>query len=473
MSTQLYTTLKGHLGFEPTDDQKIVLELLSDFVLTPEPNALFLLKGYAGTGKTSIICSLVNTFEEIGCEYVLLAPTGKAAKVMTNYTNKVAYTIHKKIYYSDVNDTGQYHNKKQKNKHTKTFFIVDEASMIANEAEGFNEFASPQSLLDDLIEYVYNQDDCKLILIGDTAQLPPVGLAISPALDAQYLQSAHFHQVTSYEMTQVVRQDKQSDILRQATLLRQKIQNENFSFPYFELPSKQKEVKRIEGSDIQDYLESAYSNYGKQETIIICRSNKNANLYNAQIRVRVWDLEDILSGGDMLTVVKNNYFYSSEEIELIANGEMLQLKRVRNIQQIYGHEFADATICLIDHPQELELTVKLLLSTIMAPTPNLSFVQQQELYQHIAHDYLPGCISKRDLKQKMDKDAYYHALQIKYGYALTCHKAQGGQWDCVFIDLGFFTEEMLTIEFIRWLYTAITRAKKQVYLINFPDAFFE
>lgn len=460
--------------FTPTSDQSILIQKLSDFLKNGNSRKLFLLKGYAGTGKTTVISALVNALRKNRIGTVLLAPTGRAAKVLSDYSHKQAFTIHKKIYFPGLTPEGYIVLKIKDNLHKNTVFIVDESSMIPDSENG-NRFGnySGRSLLDDLADYVYNDNNCSLILIGDTAQLPPVGLEISPALDVQNLKSKFNIYLASHELTQVVRQAQNSEILKNATSLRKKIADNDFHLPFFEDRQKA-DFRRVSGYDLEDELNTAYSRYGSEDVVVICRSNKQANNFNRQIRARVWGRNDLLTAGDQLMIVKNNYFWLPEESSagFIANGEMAELLKIKKTEERYGFHFAHATIRLLDYPNENDLEVLLLMDTLDIESPALSWEEYQKLYQAIMQDYM-HIPSKRQRMELIRKNEYFNALQIKFAYALTCHKTQGGQWRCVFIDQGWITEEMINKEFVRWLYTALTRASEKVFLINFSDAFFK
>ncbi|MBH83300.1 MAG: ATP-dependent endonuclease [Flavobacteriales bacterium] len=468
-STKLIQFLNDKFPFEPTPQQTEVIKQLSEFVVNSSSNSLFLLKGYAGTGKTTLVSSLVNCLSSVGKKVVLLAPTGRAAKILSVYSKKSAFTIHKKIYWMRTNSLGNIYVNLQENKHTNTIFIVDEASMIPDASDkGFG----GRVLLDDLIEYVYSGVMCKLILIGDTAQLPPVNLEISPALDENLLGITYRKDIYSSELTHVVRQQSTSLVLENATYLRDKISDNNFKTPYIKCNS---EVIRLDvGMDIQEALEDAYSNNGVEETVVICRSNKRANLYNQQIRARIRGLEDDISTGDFLMVVRNNYFWIPEgnKAGFIANGDMVEVMRIYEINDLYDCRFARISVRLVDYPDEENLECIVLLDTLSSELPALTYEEYKKLYDEIAKDYLD--IPKRVQRNKeIKQNPYLNALQVKFAYAITCHKSQGGQWENVFVEQGYFTSDMLSKEYFRWLYTALTRTTKKLHLINFKKEFFE
>ena len=468
-STKLIQLLNNKFSFEPTSQQTEVIKQLSEFVENFSSNSLFLLKGYAGTGKTTLVSSLINSLWSVGKKVVLLAPTGRAAKVLSVYSKKSAFTIHKKIYWMRTNSQGNNYVTLQENKHTNTIFVVDEASMIPDASDkGFG----GRVLLDDLIEYVYSGVMCKLILIGDTAQLPPVHLDISPALDENLLGITYRKDVYSAELTQVVRQQSSSMVLENATHLRDKISANDFDTPHVKCNS---EVVRLDvGMDIQEALEDAYSNSGVEGTVVICRSNKRANLYNQQIRARIRGMEDDISTGDFLMVVRNNYFWLPEgsKAGFIANGDMVEVMRIYEINELYDCRFARISVRLVDYPDEENLECIVLLDTLTSELPAMTYEEYKKLYDEVAKDYAD--IPKRAQRNKeIKQNPYFNALQVKFAYAITCHKSQGGQWENVFVEQGYFTSDMLSKEYFRWLYTALTRTTKKLHLINFKKEFFE
>ena len=468
-STKLIQLLNNKFPFEPTSQQTEVIKQLSEFVENSSSNSLFLLKGYAGTGKTTLVSSLINSLWSVDKKVVLLAPTGRAAKVLSVYSKKSAFTIHKKIYWMRTNSQGNTYVTLQENKHTNTIFVVDEASMIPDTSDkGFG----GRVLLDDLIEYVYSGVMCKLILIGDTAQLPPVHLDISPALDENLLGITYRKDVYSAELTQVVRQQSTSMVLENATHLRDKISANDFDTPQVKCNS---EVVRLDvGMDIQEALEDAYSNSGVEGTVVICRSNKRANLYNQQIRARIRGLEDDISTGDFLMVVRNNYFWLPEgsKAGFIANGDMVEVMRIYEINELYDCRFARISVRLVDYPDEENLECIVLLDTLTSELPAMTYEEYKKLYDEVAKDYAD--IPKRAQRNKeIKQNPYFNALQVKFAYAITCHKSQGGQWENVFVEQGYFTSDMLSKDYFRWLYTALTRTTKKLHLINFKKEFFE
>jgi exodeoxyribonuclease-5 len=400
---------------------------------------------------------------------VLLAPTGRAAKVISNYSGKKAFTIHKKIYRKKVAASPEMNFVLGDNIMENTLFIVDEASMISDQVHDY----SRQSLLQDLISYVYNGKNCKLMLVGDTAQLPPVGSAISPALNKQFVAEEFRLSVFTYELTDVVRQEKESGILFNATQLRELVRKGEEVFPKFKIRGY-KDIFRMTGERLVEGLNYAYDKYGMENTIVICRSNKNANAYNQNIRNRILYREEELTGGDHIMVVRNNYFWLKPEDnsgDFIANGDIARIRKVRRIEEQYGFRFAELVIELLDYPDEEPLSCKVMLDTLYSETPSLSNADNKRFYEAVLQDYM-HIENKKFRMEELKKDPYYNALQIKFAFAVTCHKAQGGQWPAVFIDQGYLTDEMLNTEFLRWLYTGVTRSNKELFLVNFSDQFF-
>ena len=490
ISEDLGALIRENFDHKPTKEQEKAIILLADFLLSRERDTVFLLKGYAGTGKTSLLAALVRTLGMLQQRVMLLAPTGRAAKVLSSYAGVPAYTIHRKIYrQKSITDMDVFQN--DVNLRQDTLFIVDEASMIANDAHDTTVFGTGR-LLDDLMHYVYSCEGCRLVLVGDTAQLPPVGEEESPALSRTMLEG-YGMEVTELQLTQVVRQLEESGILWNATMLRSLIQNdEMFEFPTLRGKTFP-DVKALPGDELIEALEQSYRKYGTDGTIVVTRSNKRANIYNNGIRARILDHEEELSSGDLIMVAKNNYYWNDREqqqgargkeqensnplapcplplapFSFIANGDIAVVRRLRNERSFYGFRFADAILEFPDYDnREMEVTV--LLDTLQSEAPALTRQQQEALFQGVWEDY-PELTNRRDRMKKLRQDPYYNALQIKYAYAVTCHKAQGGQWEHVYIDQGYITEEMLTPDYFRWLYTAITRATEQVYLVNWPDS---
>ena len=457
-------------AFTPTLKQGELFNLLSSFIFNDNKDALFLLKGYAGTGKTTVIGYFVNTLWKANKKSVLLAPTGRAAKVISVYSKKPAFTIHKKIYFPKKNTNGSVDFVLQANKHRNTIFIVDEASMILDGKQNQQLFDS-KSLLDDLINYVSSGHNCKLIFVGDTAQLPPVKLKVSPALDEETLNYQFNKKVISIELDEVMRQHLNSGILVNATYLRLAIENEIEDFKF---SIKYPDIKRLEdGYDIEDALVSAYDSDGIEDTAFIVRSNKRANQYNQQIRFRIRGQENEISTGDYVMVVKNNYYWLSDSSSagFIANGDICEVLRIISIKELYGFHFAEVSLRMIDYPDMQPFDTVLLLDTLTSESPSLTYEESNKLYEAIKEDYAH---EKSKYKQYLaiKKNKYFNALQVKFSYAITCHKSQGGQWNTVFIEQPYLPEGV-SIAYYRWLYTAITRAKEMLYLIGFKDDFFE
>ena len=455
--------------FSPTQKQSQLFSLLSDFVFDENKDHLFLLKGYAGTGKTTVIGAFVNSLWKVGKKSVLLAPTGRAAKVISVYAKKPAFTIHKKIYFPKKQTNGSVAFTLQPNKHRNTIFIVDEASMIPD-ANQSQQLFDTTSLLDDLISFVSSGHNCKLIFVGDTVQLPPVKLNVSPALDEETLQIAYQKKTTVIELDEVMRQLLDSGILANATQLRFCIQNELENFK-FDLGFP--DIKRLEdGYDIEDALVSAYDYNGVEDTAFIVRSNKRANLYNQQIRFRIRGQENEISTGDYVMVVKNNYYWLSDASDagFIANGDICEVVRIIAIKELYGFNFAEVELRMIDYPNMPPFETVLLLNTLSSESASLTYEESNKLYEAIKEDYAH---EKSKYKQYLaiKKNKYFNALQVKFSYAITCHKSQGGQWNTVFIEQPYLPEGV-SKAYYRWLYTAVTRAKEKLYLIGFSDDFF-
>lgn len=466
-------SLIAEFPYTPTNSQHILINKLSNFLLEENQKSLFVLTGYAGTGKTTIVSLFVKHMMSLGKKSVLLAPTGRAAKVFSSYSEKHAFTIHKKIYFTATGSDGTVKLLLSENKHKNTIFIVDEASMIPDNSisKEWSLFSS-RNLLEDLLNYIYSGENCKLILLGDTAQLPPVGATISPALDIKFLNRSYNLEIQTAELTDVVRQAIESGILANATNIRRKISTaksvakisvENFN-----------DIVRITGDELEDLINTAYSISGLEETVIITRSNKRANNFNQEIRNRILFKENEIATGDLLMIVKNNYFWIDKESKpgFLANGDMIEILRILKFEELYGFRFADVTVRLIDYPEEKDINLKLCLDTLMVDGPSLAQKDNQRLFDAILvdHEDIP---SKRKRIENVKNSPYYNALQVKFGYALTCHKTQGGQWETVFVDQGYITKENINVEYYRWLYTAITRSTKKLYLLNFNDLFFE
>ncbi len=468
---EFYQDIIEKFPFEPTSSQNVLLSKLSDFIFDTNKEALFLIKGYAGTGKTTTISTVVNNLWRVGKKAVLLAPTGRAAKVISGYSNRQAFTIHKKIYFPKKNKAGGVDFTLQTNKHTNTLFIVDEASMIPDSQTGSKLFENG-SLLDDLISYVYSGVDCKLIFIGDTAQLPPVKLDISPALDANKLALNYNKDVTEIELSEVMRQHEDSGILINATELRLILANNGFSDFQFQLGFPDL-IRLIDGYDIEDAINSAYDNIGVEDTAFIVRSNKRANQYNQQIRSKIRGQENEISTGDFVMVVKNNYFWlkDTSEAGFIANGDICEILEIFNIKELYGFRFAEVKLRMIDYPNQKPFETVLLLDTLSSETPSLSYEDSNKLYQEVGKDFAHESSKYKQLLA-VKNSKYFNALQVKFSYAVTCHKSQGGQWKTVFIEQPYLPDGQ-NIDYLRWLYTAITRAQEKVYLIGFKEDYFK
>ena len=495
------TKIRDNFGFVPTDEQSEAIEAIGEFLMSRRDMELFLLRGYAGTGKTTLVGALVKTLNQLHQPVVLMAPTGRAAKVFSLYAEQAAYTIHKRIYrQKSITDTDTFSLNTNLSKHT--LFIVDEASMISNEGLSSSTFGTGR-LLDDLIQYVYSGEGCRLMFLGDTAQLPPVGEEESPALMPSLLKSYGLH-VYEKTLTQVMRQLSESGILYNATAIRyrlmemiverEKMKDESLfcldgssSLSTFHFPLSTSDVAHVSGAELIDSLETSYSRWGADDCMIICRSNKRANIYNQGIRNRILDREDELCSGDRIMVVKNNYYWVEREVKkmieergkmkdqslasqlplsFIANGDIAVVRRVRRTREMYGFRFADVLLRFPDYDDyEMETTV--LLDTLHSESPSLTREESERLFQSVMEDYA-HITTKKERYQQLRLDPHFNALQIKYAYAVTCHKAQGGQWGCVYIDQGYLPPDTSLIDYHRWLYTAFTRATDQVYLVNWP-----
>ncbi len=467
---EFYQELLKKFPHQPTQKQSELLHLLVDFIFESNYNAIFLLKGYAGTGKTTSISTLVHNLWRAGKKAVLLAPTGRAAKVISVYSKRKALTIHKKIYFPKKQKNGSVDFVLQPNKHSDTLFIVDEASMIPDSPQNGKLFERG-SLLDDLIRYVYSGHNCKLIFIGDTAQLPPVKLAVSPALEADRLEVDFQKEVIEIELDEVMRQHQDSGILSNATSLRLAIQNEFLGFTFnVDFPDI---IRLIDGYDIQDAITSAYDQTGVEDTAFIVRSNKRANQYNQQIRTKIRGQENEISAGDFVMVVKNNYYWLKESSAagFIANGDICEVLRIAAIKELYGFRFAEVTIRMIDYPDQKPFDTVLLLDTLSSESPSLTYEESNRLYEAVKEDFAH---EKSKYKQLLaiKNNAFFNALQIKFSYAITCHKSQGGQWKTIFIEQPYLPEGP-SVEYYRWLYTAVTRAQEKLYLIGFSEENFE
>ncbi len=526
----LYNILLSNFGFSPTKDQARVLYHLSAFILTEKERPLYLLRGYAGTGKTTLISTLVKTLPQIGTGFQLLAPTGRAAKVMSRYTGKTALTLHKKLYRFQATANGELRMTRDENKSINTIFIVDECSMISDQGDGFS---WSRSLLDDLIEYVFSGSRCKLLLIGDAAQLPPVGLDISPAMDFDLLRNSFNLTTATYEMKDVMRQAFDSGILYNATKIRnlmspsyQVTESMNYSqyqskyhLPLLDI-NNFSDIEKIDPMSFEELLWQSFGDKrSNNDAVVVCRSNKRANMFNQAIRSRVLQEEGELSAGEKLMIVKNNYYWINEslshqvtksprqevetrqlhhkkehsvidtskttnsqilrfsdsqiQIPFLANGDMVEVMRINKIEEMYGFHFADVDIMLLDYADTPTLSVKILLETLHSEAPALTEEESKRLYHAVEEDYM-DIPRATDRRKAMKENPYYNALQVKYGYALTCHKTQGGQWNNVFVEAPYLPEgSALEVGDLRWLYTALTRASEKVYLVNFKDEWFD
>lgn len=468
---QLTDHIHQSFPHQPTAQQQELFGLLHKFLISQEGDECFILRGYAGTGKTTIIGALVKALRNYQYKYVLLAPTGRAAKVMSSYSGRKAFTIHKRIYRKksalNVDESFMLAD----NMASQTLFIVDEASMISDEISGNNR----ETLLQDLINYVYNTNNCKLILVGDTAQLPPVGSEYSPALDTKLMKDQFGLTIFSYELTEVLRQQKDSGILLNVTGIRNIIRTGEAAMPSI-VTKGCKDVFRMTSEKLEEGLNYAYNKYSDESTLVICRSNKNANLYNRQIRGRILFRDEELTGGDQVMIVKNNYFWLQENEEgstgFIANGDIGRIRKVRRFEEMYGMRFADVQLELTDYTEDTTINCKVLMDTLYSESPALQSIDQKKFYLEVMKDYdhIPSRKARHD---ELKQNPYYNALQIKFAYAITCHKAQGGQWDAVFVDQGYLTDEMVNTDFLRWFYTACTRATRELYLVNFSDKFYQ
>ena len=461
--------LEDHLGYPPTRSQKNLFGMLADFVINRQKSEIMMITGYAGTGKTTTVRSLINTLSAFRIKSILMAPTGRAAKVLSSYAGKSAYTIHKKIYRQKSSSEGFGDFVLEENLHKNTYFIVDEASMISNQSMELTIFGSGR-LLDDLIQYVYQGDGCKLILIGDSAQLPPVKMDLSPALDPAQMEGYGLA-VRQAFLSEILRQSAESGILYNATHIRRMIEDNHSGFPRLRVENFT-DIERAGGNELIEILSDAYDCYGEEETVIVTRSNKRANMFNQGIRNQILWREEELAIGDFLMVVKNNYFWIDEEeaLDFIANGDIAEVTRIYGYQDLYGFQFADLRLRFVDY-NDIEIDAKILMNTIHSRQAALSRDDNKQLFYNVMEDYQEVKTKKARI-QKVKENPFFNALQVKFAYAVTCHKAQGGQWKVVFVDHGYINEEMVNKEFFRWLYTAFTRATEKLYLVNFHKSFF-
>ena len=468
--SELYQKMVAAFGLDPTDGQATVMYHLSAFLLSEKENPTYILRGYAGTGKTSLVKALVKTLPQIMMRYVLMAPTGRAAKVLSNYTGQNASTIHRRIYQAQALPDGSIRMARSENKAKNTLFIVDEASMIGEQRELVG-----KSLLDDLLEYVFCGEQCRLLLIGDTAQLPPVESSESPALDCVYLKSQFPITAATFELTEVKRQALASGILYNATHIRERLkENANeYELPLFEIRNFD-DTQKIEPETFEELLYKVFSENADNEAIIVCKSNKRANMFNQAIRGRILNIEGEIATGDRLMVVKNNYFWAdgNETISFIANGDMAEIRKIKHFEEMYGFHFADVELSFTDYPDAPNVEAKILLDTLNSNSASLTTEESQRLFAAIEEDYM-DIPNRRERYKEMKKNPWFNALQVKFAYALTCHKTQGGQWNTVFIDSSLNLKETLEVEDLRWLYTALTRAQERVCFVNFKEEFFE
>ena len=467
--SELYGKMIQSFGFEPTDGQAIVMYHLSAFLLSQKENPTYILRGYAGTGKTTLVKTLVRTLPYIGMRYVLMAPTGRAAKVLSSYTGQSASTIHRRIYQAMTFPDGSIRIARAENKFKNALFIVDEASMIGEQKE-----FGGSSLLDDLLSYVFSGENCRLLLIGDTAQLPPVGSNESPALDCEYLKSQFPITAATYELTEIKRQALESGILYNATDIRQLLSQNLYEYelPLFHLQGFD-DIQKIEPETFEEMLHNAFANMSDNEAVIICKSNKRANLFNQAIRGRILNIEGEIATGDKLMVVKNNYYWTegNPDINFIANGDMAEIRKIKHFDEMYGFRFADVELSFTDYPDAPNLEAKILLDTLNSNSPSLTEDENKRLFSAIEEDYM-DIPNRKERYKEMKKNPWFNALQVKFAYALTCHKTQGGQWNSVFIDSSLNQKETLEVEDLRWIYTALTRAQERVCFVNFKEEFF-
>ena len=466
MEENLSEIIKNSLRDNLNKNQELALDYIISFIENKKNNNIFLLKGYAGTGKTFIISNIVKNLWKVKKSVVLLAPTGRSAKVISSYCNKEAYTVHKEIFYTKNNFSGSLEFTLKINKHKNTLFVIDEASMIStNRNDGVGLFS--QSLLDNIVKYVYSGFKCKLLIIGDTAQLPPVKSEISYALDSEFLENEYEKEVISVELTDVIRQQKESGILSYATSIRNKIENNYFDDISFDFNPFKDIINVEDGEHLMNLIQDSYNKYGVEETAIIVRSNKRANLYNKAIRDKILTNENLINVGDLLMVIKNNYFWlnNKKDIGFIANGDIIKIEEIFEIKNIYGFKFAEVRISMVDYPKIDHLETVLILDSLYINSSALDFNTMNKLYQEILKDYMNVKTKyKRHLAVK--NNSFFNALQVKFAYSFTCHKSQGGQWSSIFLEFPYLPNGM-DKDFFRWLYTAITRSKNKLHLIGF------
>lgn len=466
--------LTRQLSFVPTTDQQKAIGHISAFDLSIKENPVYILKGYAGTGKTTLLSAYVNVLRERKKVFALLAPTGRAAKVLAQYTGFQAHTIHRFIYQIFTSADGTGRLILAQNPYHDAVFVVDEASMISDNSQPTDALFSIRNLLEDLLSYVFSNKNNRLILVGDTAQLPPVGLNISPALDPEYIKSILHVSIFDFEMKEVMRQSFDSGILTAATELRKKIGVGNNESPFFQQSKFKGDIERIEsGYELEELLQHTFSGGELEDGIVVCRTNKRANLFNQQIRTHILQRETDIEGGDMMMVVRNNYFWLDENSKagFIANGDLIKILRIRKTEGMYGFHFATAEVQFMDYPEEKEHELKLLLDTIYSDSAGLREDERHQLFNEVEQDYMEIPSRRKRIAEVM-KNPYYNAVHVKFAYAMTCHKTQGGQWPIVIVDQGYVNDEMVNIEYLRWLYTAITRSTEKLFLVNFMPEFF-
>ena len=468
---EIKSLLVNKFIYSPTNSQIKAIELFVDFLISKNIDEIFILKGYAGTGKSSLIGYLVSNISKLSYKTVLLAPTGRAAKVFSNYSNKKAKTIHKQIYFSKTEASGKIKFNLKLNKYKKALFIIDESSMISGDSKDSNLFQN-NSLLDDLIKYVYSGENCKLIFVGDPAQLPPINLKKNPALDKNYLFEKFDKKIIEFELKDVVRQEKNSSTLINATKIRDTIFSKNFIQFKFSKIDNTKFIRLKDSNDIFDSIDNLFNSSSKSDSVVIVRSNKRANQYNSQIRSKILFLESELNVGEEFMVVKNNYYWLTDESipGFIANGDLIRVVKIISYHEIYNFNFIKVIVELVDYPDENSFETILLINTLNSESPSLTSEESKKLYNEVQKDYFNiNSKYKRFILTK--KNQFFNALQIKYSYAITCHKSQGGQWENVFVEYPYLPDGP-NKDFFRWLYTAITRAKKRVFLIGFPESYF-
>lgn len=474
LSTHIASQIYAKICFETTLSQKKTIEKLSDYIIDDDFTKIFVLNGYAGTGKTTLISALVAALKDLNIKSILLAPTGRAAKVLAYHSKETAHTIHKHIYREKLNADYQSKFSLNINREQNAVFIVDEVSMLSNKSSEGTIFGSG-SLLEDLVTYVRSGKRCRLILVGDNAQLPPVGSDNSPALDPSEL--FQYGEIVHTTMDEVVRQEYQSGILFNATMVRCMLENQIYEVPKFKMDYP--DIQSIDGGEFIEKLEECYCRYGREDTIVITRSNKRANRYNEGIRRNILGAEEEIESGDMLMVVKNNYFFTANEnkgerdypMSFIANGDVVRLKKIRRFEDFYGFRFADATLSFPDY-ENTELECKIILDTINSESPSLTYEEGKKLFYEVEKDYLDIKSRLKRIKE-IRENPHFNAIQVKFSYAVTCHKAQGGEWKAVFVDRLLFGDEQMSKDKLRWLYTALTRASERLYLVNFDEQFFE